>query len=216
MTHSNLIDQLRRRLTAPLPGLAAQWKMTSRAFDMDAAQAIYNNLPPNHRTAGVLVLLYQKNDQWHTALMQRPESPYAHSKQISFPGGMHEPTDPDHQTTALREAYEEFGIPPQQVDVLGKLTNLYIPVSNFLVHPYIGYLADVPAFVRDPAEVVEILETPLEWILQPDRRKITAIPITDKTTLREVPYFDLHDRIVWGATAMMLSELAEILTNLEQ
>jgi 8-oxo-dGTP pyrophosphatase MutT (NUDIX family) len=206
------IEKISERLKQPLPGLAAQWEMTNQAATMEEALERYQNLPEDHRLASVMILLYLKNGDWHTALMQRPPSPYAHGNQVSLPGGMREETDPNHAHTALRETHEEFGIAPEKVQLLGGISPIYIPVSNFLVHPFVGYLSESPHFQQDAQEVVEILETPLKHLLEPARKKIQPLlDIGRGVTLKNVPYFDLHERLVWGATAMILNEFVCIL-----
>jgi len=211
--HSNFsdIEKIRERLRQPLPGIAVQWEMTRRQYDLQQIKDWYAQLPPNHKKASVMALIYPKEGVWHTALMQRPESPYAHSRQVSFPGGSQEKSDSSDETTALRETEEEFGIPAAHIEVLGALTPLYIPVSNFYVQPFVGFLPQTPSFQKDDNEVEEILETPLSWLLETERRKITNLSLTNDNVLRDVPYYDMHERKVWGATAMILSEFATVL-----
>lgn len=192
--------------------------MSSRHFAPDVLEALYANLPDGHRKAAVVLMLFEQNHQWHTALMQRPESAHAHGGEVSLPGGRHEEEDGDLQTTALRELGEEFGVMPHDVEVLGALSPLYIPVSNIYVQPFVAHWHQpAKGFRIDPVEVVEVLPTPVEWLLQTERRKITHIPLAKRDgtrqTLRDVPYFDLHDRIVWGATAMILNEFATLLAE---
>jgi 8-oxo-dGTP pyrophosphatase MutT (NUDIX family) len=205
------IHHLQQQLQQPLPGFAAQSQMISRKFALPRDLSRLRP-PADHRKAAVLILLYEKDAVWHTTLMQRPDSPYAHSRQVSFPGGRVEEDDPSLAYTALRETQEELGIPSQQIELIGQLSPLYIPVSNFLVAPFVGHLAQLPVFQPDPNEVAEVLETPLHWVLSPERQKTgTVLSYPGPITLEQVPYFDLHERQVWGATAMMLSELSVIL-----
>ena len=152
------IQQLKQKLTQPLPGLEAQLKMTSRSFRSERApQMSLRNVKEDAKKAGVCLLLFQKDEKWYTALMQRPESPYAHSRQVSFPGGGYEESDPNFEYTATRETEEEFGIPRENITILGTMTPLYIPVSNYLVYPHIGYIEQAPTYSPDPAEVDEII-----------------------------------------------------------
>lgn len=202
------IQSLQARLRQDLPGLAAQLRMSSRS--MQRSQPYEPpQLPKNHRKAGVLALLYLYQEQWHTALMQRPETPFPHSKQVSLPGGGYEPTDGDLLRTALRETEEEFGVPAEMVQILGPLTQLYIPVSNFLMQPFVGFLPERPVFVPEPGEVEEIIEVPLAQLQHPASIKLRDMEVRGYT-LRDVPYFDIQGRVVWGATAMVLSELLEV------
>jgi 8-oxo-dGTP pyrophosphatase MutT (NUDIX family) len=209
-----MIDLLRQRLTQPLPGSQAQFQMSSRHFEPHVLQELYQNLPPNHRPAAVTILLFYRQNVLHTALMQRPEDSHAHSNEVSLPGGRYDDTDPDILYTARREMQEEFGVKPESVEILGALTPIYIPVSNILVSPFVGFAADPNLqFSPDPKEVVEILETPLDWLFESHRRKTTTITRSNGAQLQDIPYFDLHDRIVWGATAMILSEFVACLSD---
>ncbi len=205
-----LIPSLRQRLKEPLPGVDAQLQMISHQLAVTPKRFA---VPDNHKTAAVMVLVYEKNRTWHTALMQRPESPYPHSRQVSFPGGGLEAEDSNIQEAALRETEEEFGISRQKIEVIGSLTQLYIPVSNYLVFPFVGYLPEVPQFVPDFDEVEEIIEVPIVQLLDKGNRKRKTIS-THSGSLPNVPYFELNHKIVWGATAMMLSEFVTVLEDL--
>jgi 8-oxo-dGTP pyrophosphatase MutT (NUDIX family) len=208
------IQSLRHRMDLPLPGERAQKKMISRQLGGNDSNSRFK-IPEQHKKASVLVLFYPKNTSWNLALMQRPESPYAHSKQVSFPGGGAEEHDLDEAETALRETEEEFGIPKSSINLIGRLTHVYIPVSNYLVHPFIGYLTEEPIFIPDANEVEEIVEVPLEELINPANRKIKEIEIQGGIKLQDVPYFDLSEKVIWGATAMMLGELTELLEELD-
>jgi 8-oxo-dGTP pyrophosphatase MutT (NUDIX family) len=211
---AKLIHHLRQRLEQPLPGIEAQMQMISHKLAMPASKISRFHVPENHRKASVLALLYKKEGIWHTALMQRPESPYPHSKQVSFPGGGYEETDLDDAFTALRETEEEFGIPKDNIELIGKLTHVYIPVSNYLVHPFVGYLQEAPLFIPDETEVAEIVEVPIDQLLDPANRRMKTIETHGGMILPDVPYFALNNKTVWGATAMMLSEFAAVLGDL--
>lgn len=210
----DFIEKLRLRLQEPLPGWAAQWEMASHRLvePPSNTSATRRQAPQKHKTAGVLALLYQKQGLWHTALMHRTPSTFVHGRQVSFPGGGAEPDDADPGQTALRETEEEFGILRHHIQLLGALTELYIPASNYLVHPFVGYIpGKAPGFNPDPNEVAEIMEVPLQHLFDPERRKTTEIRLSQELVLPDVPYYDLLGRVVWGATAMMLSELSVVL-----
>jgi hypothetical protein len=128
-----------------------------------------------------------------------------HSGQVGFPGGGYDEMDTDLVATALREAYEEVGVHPTQVIVLGQLTPLYVYASNYLVQPTVGWIDYQPTFHTDPYEVAQLLETPLRHLLAPATRRTE--PWTLRGQLVQVPYFAVAGQTVWGATAMMLSEL---------
>lgn len=209
------ILKLKERLLEPLPGIEAQLKMMNTGLRKNDPE-MYRKAAENAKEACVLLLLFQKEGVWHTVLMQRPKTNYAHSKQISFPGGGLEDSDVDLGAGALRETEEEFGIPRENITLIGRLSELYIPVSGYLVYPFVGYLTEAPTYTPDPKEVAEVIEVKIENLIDPSLRKLTNIETPNGLKLKNVPYFDLKDKVVWGATAMMLNEFSEILSALEQ
>jgi 8-oxo-dGTP pyrophosphatase MutT (NUDIX family) len=164
----------------------------------------------DHREGAVLILLYPNwKGELCLVLIRRPEYNGVHSGQIALPGGGRE-ADESLQTTALREAHEEIGISQKRITVLGNLSSIYIPVSNFLVYPYVAFHPDYPSFNPDPQEVAEIIEVPLQLFLdettvRSEMRNHVSLGLT------EIPYFAILGHKVWGATAMILSEFIEIL-----
>ena len=202
-----MIAALKKRLQSPLPGMAVQYEMSIRPFPIEQWQALLANLPEHTRKAAVTILLHQQKDGWYTYLMQRPIRGLIHSGEISLPGGGVEPQDENLQATALREMQEEFGIDINAVEYLGKLSPIYIPVSNSYVQPFVAYYnAENIHFQPDVHEVSEILPTPIAWLFEKERIKTTTITRANGLRLNNVPYFDMHNRVVWGATAMMLYE----------
>jgi 8-oxo-dGTP pyrophosphatase MutT (NUDIX family) len=198
---------LEQALAQELPGREAQLKMSPlpvdwRRFTLDA--------PATAKKSAVLLLFYPEKSGAFFPLIKRPSYPGAHSGQVSFPGGKVEPNDPDLVYTALREAEEEIGIDASKVEVLGRLTDLYIPTSNFLVSPVLGFLEETPRFVPEAREVARIIPTAISLVGQPQIRQRTTIPIGEGRHL-ETPYFALDGEVVWGATAMILSELLQLL-----
>ena len=170
-------------------------------------------VPENARPSAVLCLLFPIDIELHMLLMKRREDKTAHSAQVSFPGGSYEATDADFKATALREAQEEVGIVSSDVDILGALTPLYIPVSNFNVYPFVGYSAERPQYNLSHNEVSYTIEVPLSSLLHPDRKSVTDVvsPVVPGV-IRNVNAYKLEDgTIIWGATAMMISELEAIL-----
>lgn len=207
MTMQNsFIQAMKDQLRQPLPGQAAQFRMAH----VVRQQAV--KPPPNARQAGVMALFYPHALNWHLVFIERqPHHGHdRHAGQISFPGGKFEETDASLQQTALRETEEEVGVPADQIKVLGKLTELYIPVSNFQVHPYVGYTGTRPDFVPETEEVSAILEVPFGHLVRPVTRKKTDLHLAANITLKGVPYFDVEGKILWGATAMMVSELIDV------
>jgi 8-oxo-dGTP pyrophosphatase MutT (NUDIX family) len=201
------ILQLTDRLQQPLPGLAVQMEMTSRP---DRAR---HTLRDDHRKSGVLALLYLHQEALHMVFMQRSTYEGVHSGQVSFPGGRVDPGDPDLTYTALREAEEELGILPEGVQVLGQLSPLYIPPSNFLVYPTVGYMDRRPDFVPSEREVARVIEVELAHLLREEVRQEPTIRLTQELSIK-VPAFIVDGYIIWGATAMILNELLHLVRQI--
>ncbi len=195
------IDRLRARLAGELPGTAAQFTMAPR-YRQDARLADVRD--KRCREAGVLALLFPLADEPAVLLTVRRDDLNNHAGQISFPGGRREPGE-DLRATALREAHEEVGLAPEAVEILGALTPLYIPPSNFCVYPFVGVTTRAPDLRPHDAEVAEVLAVPLARLTAPGIRRREPWTLRGRTI--EVPFFDLDGHKVWGATAMMLAEL---------
>jgi len=204
-TDSFLTD-IQQKLKGKLPGDDAHNKVVS-----------YNRITPqqaiktgrNPKQSAVLILLYKADNTWSFVLTRRKEYQGVHSKQISLPGGKIEEKDSNLQQTALRETQEEIGVNSQSIQILGKLTSLYIPPSNFIVQPFVGFIDYKPTFVLEEKEVAEIITIPVPRIWDDDVIKKTNVIVGDNMKIR-VPYFDLKGHVVWGATAMVLSEFQSL------
>ncbi len=191
-----------------LPGNIAH----SRMEPMERA-AIMRNLDPetlNPKKAAVMMLCYPKDGAAYLVLTLRNTYPGVHSSQVSFPGGKREASDIDFQMTALRETQEEIGIDPSQIKVVRAFSELYIPPSNFMVYPFLGYCDEPPVFTPDPTEVAQILELPLADFLDDTLMSVRNMDTSYNLSIN-VPGFIVHGNMVWGATAMILSELKEVL-----
>jgi len=162
------------------------------------------------KEAAVLMLFYPKNSKTHLVLIVRNSYPGVHSDQIAFPGGKFELEDVDFQTTALRETEEEIGISPEKIEIVKEFSSLYIPPSNFMVYPFLGICKEEIQFVPNPTEVAAIIELPLE-VFRDDRIVTTENLSTSYASLIAVPAFRIEEHIVWGATAMILNELKDVL-----
>ncbi len=200
------IDDIRAALQKPLPGLAAQLKLAPdyRVESLRAAP------PTAARAAGVLILLYPFNGAWHFPLMKRVEDGLVHGGQISLPGGSQEAGE-SLRETALREACEEIGAACAEVEVIGQLSTIYIPPSNFLVTPTVGYVDQRPDFQCDPREVAELIEVPLSTLF--DRDVVKREPWVLRGVTVDVPFYQIGAHKVWGATAMILSEFSMLLAE---
>ena len=205
-----LILKIQKAVSQPLPGWEAHKKMINY---MRPKVADVKLIDPDARQGAVLALIYPKNKEPHIALMLRNKYNGTHSGQVSFPGGKREIHDKDLIETALREAHEEMNIHPDHVTVVGALSKVYIPPSRFLVSPFIGYSTERPHFKPDQIEVAEIIEAPLRLILEEGSIKEKPIFVQVTNSELDVKYFDILGHTVWGATAMMLKELAEIIND---
>jgi len=197
-------DLIRCALRRPLPGLAAQLRMAPPGHAHALMPA------PDAQEAGVLLLVYPYQADLCFVLTRRTDRLGYHRGQISLPGGRREPGDANLVATALREAQEELGIAAEQIALLGVLTALYIPPSNFIVQPVVGYAAARPAFQPNADEVAELIEAPLRLLLDPTTRQIGPLPQQGSLS---GPFYRIGKHVVWGATAMVLSEFEVALRN---
>jgi 8-oxo-dGTP pyrophosphatase MutT (NUDIX family) len=165
------------------------------------------------KIAAVLILFYPKDSITHLVLIVRNSYEGVHSSQISFPGGKYENEDTSFEATALRETHEEIGIEPDKIEILRGFTKLYIPPSNFMVYPFLGICKEEIVFNPNPDEVSAIVELPLSTFLS-DAIMVKSKIKTSYSNAIDVPVFKIEEHIVWGATAMILSELKVVLIEL--
>ena len=201
-------ENLKHSLEKPLPGWEAQIKMASKY-----GKASRVKVPENPKEGGVLALLYPKHEELYICFMERSKDGGVHSGQVSFPGGKREVYDINIEATALREAEEEMGIPAAQVEIIGAFSQLYIPASNFMVSPFVGRLPFRPDFQLENREVAQLIEVPLERLLTEESQEV-KIKVRENLTV-EAPAWLMDGHIIWGATAMMLSELLTIIKKLK-
>ena len=203
-------ESLNSEIQKGLPGTKVQWQMASS----DRMIKNYPGLPGKEtRVAAVLILLYPYRGSIYTVFMQRPVYDGIHSGQISFPGGKVEPNDENIIHTALREANEETGVVPEKISVINTLTPLFIPVSNILVTPVVGWTNEKPIFKHQPEEVDFLIEAEIKRFMDPDI--IRTKPLSIRGKMIDVKYFDYDGHVIWGATAMILNELLAIINRSE-
>ncbi len=194
------LDDVRRALAVPgFDSMSAQLRMAPRPRPIRRQTS--SGQP---RLAAVLVLLYPVDDTLTFPLMRRPDYEGVHSGQISLPGGSRE-GDETFEQNALRETREEFGV-SDPIEILGSLTPIYVPPSDFEIHPFVGYLPHRPSFTPDPIEVVEIIEVPLTLLFDEQAKGQDQRQREDGGTWT-FPFYRAGQDKVWGATAAMLSEL---------
>lgn len=162
--------------------------------------------------AAILVLMYPSNGHISLAFIKRNEYPGPHSAQVSFPGGAWEEQDESLEHTALRETREELGI-IDRIDILGSLSDLYIPVSNFLVTPFVGWLDQSPVFNPDTSEVQYVIEAPVAGLMDPKNLKSELMKRPWQTI--KTPLYRVGEEKIWGATAMILSEFLEVASRMQ-
>lgn len=204
-----LLNWLREQLaTKVLPGTAAQATMAP------SVRGEYAGPPATARRASVLALLYPSAKGRLTLLYIQRTSPKSdrHAGQISFPGGSVDEGDRNAAHTALRELEEEVGISQSDVGIIGALSQLYVPVSNFLVDPFVGWMPRRPAFLLQESEVARVLELPFAEFFSPEARRSGPRKLVNGMTLSDTPYWAIDGEEIWGATAMMTAELIAIAT----
>ncbi len=207
--YTNFLEQLKQQLLE-LPGEEAQYQMApfNRKKISDFSDRIHSA-----KKSAVLIILYPSNNSINTILIQRPNYEGVHSGQIAFPGGKYEESDIELSNTALREANEEIGIDVSNIQLLGRLTDLYISPSNFLVSPFIGFITELNDLTPNNYEVSKIIHTDLFNLNKEHIKNIKNIEHSNGYKIK-TPYYKIEGFTVWGATAMMISELNAIITKI--
>jgi len=198
-----LANRIEKLISKGLPGEKAHAKMLP-----EGRMAAFSY---SHKESAVLLLLYLKSNLWFIVLMKRKEYDGHHSGQISFPGGKRNPLDKSLLQTALRETKEETGVDASGSIIAGALSPVHIPVSGFVVHPFIAVLDYPPVFLPDINEVQYLIEVPLNTLIEPSVLKTKKMQI--RNTELNVPYFDIQNEVIWGATAMILNEFLDLFTQ---
>lgn len=201
----NLITYLSEALAGPLPGVDAHRKMLPTELPDD----ILSHPQEDAKLSSILILIYPYNSIPYTIFIKRQVYEGVHSGQISFPGGRQEPDDIDLAYTALREAYEEVGVEMTQVTLLGKLSALYVERSNHLVYPYVGVLKNLGTLYPNEREVQKIICSPVLDLSKQQSKHFFTLKRNGMEY--QMPYYDLQGEVLWGATAMIVSELNELL-----
>jgi 8-oxo-dGTP pyrophosphatase MutT (NUDIX family) len=204
------LQKLLSRLEQPLPGRTAQLKMAPAQRREELERII--NLK-NAKESAVLIILFEKELELHTLFIHRSEYDGTHSGQIAFPGGKKDTSDKDLVITALRETHEELGIQPSKFQILGPLTELYIPPSNFLIKPFVAYHTGKPHYEINPQEVQSVIEVKMSDLENLHHRTSSEFYVSGSQTPITAPCFQVQGFKIWGATAMIVSELLEILAE---
>ena len=202
---NQFVDEFQKELKKGLPGVQAQQKMSPSLRNHSSEKS-----DPNlARDSSVLILFYQKGEHLFFPLIERTSGDHKHSGQISLPGGKYELSDEDLFETAIRETEEELGLDRNKIHILGPTTGIYIPVSNFQVQPIVAYYDGLPQFKADTFEVNQIIETNIQDVFKAESKSEETIH-KNGFEIR-APFYDIKGYKVWGATAMIVSELEELL-----
>lgn len=205
------LQQLQEKLSGPFPGISSHLKMAPAHRKTEFVAIEGKDIQP--RLSAVLAILFHDDNHLKIVFIRRGEYVGIHSGQIAFPGGRYEESDGDLQFTAIREAEEEIGVKPDSYQIIGQLSDLYVPPSNFLVRAFVAYAHARPEYIRDEREVQEIIEIDLDYFRNPEIIKVKDFPAHNSVNNTAAPYFDVNGVIIWGATAMMLTELIDILNR---
>ncbi|MBT29951.1 MAG: coenzyme A pyrophosphatase [Thalassobius sp.] len=203
----NLEIFLREKLQGDLPGYEAHAQMTE---NMRLRKMQQQKSTP--RKAGVLILIYHQNNQFHIPFILRPVYQGVHSGQMAFPGGRYEKGDKDLVQTAIRETWEEIGVQIDRSKIVGSLSDLYIPPSNSLVTPTVAVTYEKPSYTPDPREVDKVFDFPIHSFVTEENRKQVKIKLQNGVHIK-TPGFVINNQVIWGATAMIMNELLHVLED---
>ncbi len=208
----NFIQALKTKISKGLPGdRAHQYLVPEKRLSARNIVASKKEF----RSSAIGIILFPKNNRLYTLLIQRPTYEGSHSGQVSFPGGKMDRSDLNLEHTARRECFEEVNLTLNSGELIGELSDIYIPVSNFMVKPFIFYLHHEPDFKPDEREVEHLIYLNIDTLMNDDIQKNGRVQISKGVHQKNVPYFEIEQKIVWGATAMILSELKEILKTID-
>jgi len=204
------LHQLEEKLNKPLKGMASQLLMAPkhRLAEMEDAK----NKIKHARYSGVMILFFvNDNEELCIVFIRRSDYVGIHAGQMGLPGGRYEEKDENTMQTALRETFEEIGIEPEKIKVIGRLTGLYIPPSNFHVDPYIGFLTQKPDYKIDTREVKSVVELKLSDFFSANAIHWKDFKTHGSEKLTSAPFYKIGETEIWGATAMIISELLDML-----
>lgn len=202
---SHFISSLKSKMRQGLPGVEAQLLMSP-----SIRKNVNGNSSSNGQTrqSAVLILFFPDEDETRLVLIKRQTYEGLHSGQVSLPGGKWEEVDGSLEQTALREAFEEVGVNPERVELVGRLTPLFIPVSNMMVQPVVGFTPEKPDFHPNLQEVDYIITVPVEQLFDQKNKSVRVISVNGSPIT--APYYNVNGEFVWGATAMILAELEAV------
>ena len=204
-------QELKHKLTGPLKGMNSHLKMAPKHRISDYMNE--QKMVVNAQKSAVMILFFQEDNVLKMIVIRRSVYVGIHSGQIAFPGGRYEEEDGDVRVTALREIEEEIGISEEKIEIIGRLSDIYVPPSNFLISVFVGHLAEKPQYKIDEREVDEVIEIPFSDFFKPYVIKQKDFYVNSIKAVSNAPYFDVTNAEIWGASAMVICELLDILKS---
>jgi 8-oxo-dGTP pyrophosphatase MutT (NUDIX family) len=205
-----LINDLLSKFDSALPGERAHIEMAPINRSLSSF-TLKNAIEP--RESAVSIILYPKDYAIHSILIQRPVYNGTHSGQIAFPGGKKEETDIHLEFTARRECFEEIGLPIESGFLIKEMTKVFIPVSNFIVYPFVFFVDFLPELIASEREVEDIIHYKIDHLLKDEHQSKMDILLPNNILQKNIPCFEIENKKIWGATALILNELKLILKD---
>lgn len=202
--------EIKIRLSKPLPGLQSHLKMAppTRKAELEAAKEAMQFA----KKSAVLILLFHENDKLKVVFIRRSFYVGIHAGQMAFPGGRYEDSDKTVEETAFREIEEEIGISRDKIELLGRISDIYVPPSNFLISVFVGFLSIKPVYTPDEREVAEVIEVDFDEFLKPENKVVKTFHVPSANQSVTAPCYQTAQCDIWGASAMVMNELIEIIT----
>jgi 8-oxo-dGTP pyrophosphatase MutT (NUDIX family) len=207
LTKQYLTDKIK----GSLPGMDSHLKMAPP----QRLESLRNGLDQkeNAQKSAVMMLFFVEDEDLKMIVIRRSNYVGIHAGQIAFPGGRHEEEDGNVEVTAFREIEEEIGIKRDKIELLGRLSDIYVPPSNFLISIFVGFLDEKPVYQRQEREVAEVIEIPLREFFDSNVIKTKDFYVNSLKASANAPYFDVTNAEIWGASAMVIQELLDILKS---
>ena len=201
---------IKKKLQQPLPGYLSHRKMSTANREEELLRR-YTVNTENAKKSAVLILLFHENNRLKVVFIRRSNYVGIHAGQIAFPGGRFEEKDNTLENTALREIEEEIGIKPDKIEIIGRLTDIYVPPSNFMISVFVGYLAEKPIFKPDDREVAEIIEVDMDEFFASDVIQEKEFVVQSNNYSVKARYYKVKNADIWGASAMVMTELLDLI-----
>lgn len=204
-------NEIRKKLSEPLPGLVSHLKLAP--IERIPELKNYNYVKPNAKKSAVMILLFEEENRQKAILIRRSMYVGIHADQVAFPGGRYEEFDLNLEATALREVNEEIGIEPSSIELLGRLSDIFVSKSNFIISTFVGFLKNKPVYKKDEREVADIYELDLESFFDENIifEKNFVVPSAQDSV--QAMYYKIGDVDIWGASAMIMSEFIDVIST---